>query len=59
MVLTGRLLPRRLHEKAVQQERQRGDDWRDAYRAMEARAAIQDQQMAEILTFVRATRGVT
>lgn len=56
MVFTGRLVPKRIHEQALATERQRGDDWRDAYRAMEARAEIQDRQMAEILTFVRAPR---
>lgn len=56
MLFTGRLIPKKIHEQAVAAERQRGDDWRDAYRAMEARAEIQDRQMAEILTFVRAPR---
>lgn len=56
MVFTGRLVPRRTHEQAVSAERQRGDDWRDAYRALEARTEVQDRQMAEILTFVRAPR---
>lgn len=56
MVFTGRLVPRKVHEQAVSAERQRGDDWRDAYRAMEARGEIQDRQMSEILTFVRSAR---
>ncbi len=56
MLFTGRLVPRRIHEQVVASERQRGDDWRDAYKAENARAEIQDRQMAEILTFVRSSR---
>lgn len=56
MLFTGRLVPRRIHEQVVASEHQRGDDWRDAYKAENARAEIQDRQMAEILTFVRAAR---
>lgn len=54
MVFTGRLVPRRQHEEALAGERQRANDWRDAYRAADARAEIVDRQMSEVLTFVRA-----
>lgn len=56
MLFTGRLVPRRVHEELIASQRQRGDDWRDAYKTEAARAEIQDRQMAEILTFVRASR---
>lgn len=56
MLFTGRLVPKKIHDQAIAAERQRGDDWRDAYRAESARTEIQDQQLAEILTFVRAPR---
>jgi hypothetical protein len=56
MLFTGRLVPRKIHEQAVERERQRAEDWRDAYRTENARTEIQDRQMAEILTFVRAPR---
>lgn len=54
MVFTGRLIPRRVHEQAVGIERARGDDWRDAYRAADARNEMVDRQLAEILAAVRA-----
>lgn len=56
MVFTGRLIPRKVHDQAVAAERQRGDDWRAVSQAQAARVEIQDRQMAEILTFVRAVR---
>lgn len=56
MVFTGRLVPRRQHEEALCIERTRGDDWRDAYRATDARAEVLDRQMSEVLTFVRGRR---
>lgn len=56
MVFTGRLVPRRVHEQAVAAERQRGDDFREAHRAVLARSEVQDRQLDEILTFVRAYR---
>jgi len=56
MLFTGRLVTRRIHEQAVGRERERGDDWRDAYRAADARADVLDKQMTEILTFVRTAR---
>lgn len=56
MVFTGRLIPRRVHEQAMAAERARGDDWRDAYRLIEARSEIQDRQLGEILAALRAPR---
>lgn len=56
MVFTGRLVPRRIHEQAVGRERERADDWRDAYKAADARADLLDKQMTEVLTFVRTAR---
>lgn len=56
MLFTGRLVPRRIHEQAVTRERERADDWRDAYRAADARADLLDKQMGEVLTFVRTAR---
>lgn len=56
MLFTGRLIPRRIHEQAVTRERERADDWRDAYRAADARADLLDKQMGEVLTFVRTAR---
>jgi len=53
LVFTGRLVPRRVHEQAITAERQRGDDFRDAHRAVLARCEVQDRQLDEILTFVR------
>lgn len=55
-VFTGRLIPRRVHEQAMAAERARGDDWRDAYRLIEARSEIQDRQLGEILAALRAPR---
>ncbi len=56
MLFTGRLVPRRLHEQAVSRERERGDDWRDAYHAADARSDVLDRQMTEILSAVRTAR---
>jgi len=56
MLFTGRLVPRRVHEQAVTRERERADDWRDAYKAADARADLLDKQMTEVLAFVRAPR---
>lgn len=56
MLFTGRLVPRRIHEQAVARERERGDDWRGAYQAADARADVLDRQMTEVLTFVRTAR---
>jgi len=56
MLFTGRLIPRRIHEQAVARERERGDDWRDAYKAADARADLLDKQMGEVLSFVRTAR---
>lgn len=56
MLFTARLIPRRLHDQAISAERQRGDDWRDAYRLIEARSEIQDRQLGEILAALRAPR---
>jgi hypothetical protein len=53
LVFTGRLIPRRVHERALQAEEKRGDGWKDAYLAEVARGDVRDQQMTEILTFVR------
>lgn len=56
MLFTGRLIPRRIHEQAVDTERRRGDDWHDAFQAADARADLLDKQMGEVLTFVRTAR---
>jgi hypothetical protein len=52
-MLSGRLIPRREHERALRAEEKRGDGWHDAYMAEVARGDIRDQQLNEILTFVR------
>lgn len=52
-LLRGWLVPGRTVEREQEQLRQRGDDWRDAYRAEVVRGEVRDAQMNEILQFVR------
>jgi hypothetical protein len=56
MLFTGRLVSRRVHDAAVGRERERGDEWRDAFKAADARADVLDKQMTEILSAVRTAR---
>jgi hypothetical protein len=56
MLLTGRLMSRRLHDEAVALERLRAQEWRDAFLAADARADLLDKQMGEVLAFTRSAR---
>jgi hypothetical protein len=53
LILTGRLIPIRTHEREMAREQQRGDDWHAAWQATEQRADEQQGQLAEILMAVR------
>lgn len=53
LVFTGRLVPRRVHERAVAAEERRAADWKEAYQAELQRAEIRDRQMDEILAAIR------
>jgi hypothetical protein len=52
-LIRGWLIPGRTVEREQTALKQRGDDWRDAYRAEVARGEVRDAQMNEILQFVR------
>lgn len=52
-ILTGRLIPIRTHEREMAREQQRGDDWHAAWQATEQRADEHQEQLTEILMFVR------
>jgi hypothetical protein len=52
-LVRGWLVPGRTVEREQAHLVQRGDDWRDAYRAEVSRAEVRDAQMQEILTFIR------
>lgn len=54
-MVSGKLIPRREHERALRAEEKRGDGWKDAYLAEVARGDLRDKQLNEILTFVRRT----
>lgn len=53
LILTGRLIPIRTHEREMAREQQRGDDWHAAWQATEQRADETQEQLNEILMFVR------
>lgn len=53
LVLTGRLIPLRTHEREMAREQKRGDDWHSAWESTEARAEERDGQLGEILAIVR------
>ena len=56
MVLTGRLVSRRVHEQALAAATTRAEDWKAAHLAEVKRGEMRDAQMAEVLAFVRRTR---
>lgn len=53
LILTGRLIPVRTHEREMAREQKRGDDWHAAWEATEQRAEERDGQLGEILAIVR------
>lgn len=53
LILTGRLIPIRTHDREMLREQQRGNDWHAAWQATEKRADETQEQLNEILTFVR------
>lgn len=53
LILTGRLIPIRTHEREMAREQARGDDWHAAWQATEQRADETQEQLSEILAFVR------
>lgn len=53
LILTGRLIPIRTHDREVARADKRGDDWHAAYQAEAARADEFSGQLGEILSAVR------
>lgn len=53
MLLTGRLIPRRMHEERIAELRKANADLWSALRAEVARGDVRDQQFNEILSYVR------
>lgn len=53
LILTGRLIPIRTHDREMSAEAKRGDDWRAAYQAESARADEVSGQLAQILSAVQ------
>lgn len=47
----------RLHRSAIQAEKRRADDWREACVAERARADLKDQQIGILLGRVRGNHG--
>lgn len=57
MVMTGRLIPVKTHDRELARETKRGDDFKDALAAAQSAHQMESQQLGEILSFVRTNRG--
>lgn len=53
LVLFGRLIPSRTHERELIEARKRGDDWKAAHDIQDARADMQAAQIGELLELGR------
>lgn len=56
LIVTGRLVPRISVDREVSAETRRAEDWKAAALADRARADLRDDQIGEILAFVRRPR---
>lgn len=53
MLFTGRIVTRHAHKEAIDQERQRGDDWKETARLEKARNDLLTAQLGEVLAGLR------
>lgn len=58
LVLFGRLIPSRTHERELKESRNRGDDWKSAHDIQDQRADLQASQIGELLELARTMHAI-